>query len=183
MDGINMQMRWNFIASLINEKQFICGYEIGVERGDTYGYILNNCPTIKEWHGVDIWTPYKQYVTKSNGSKWPHDQYHQHALSIAKKHEGKAFIHRDYSENIAKEVEDESIDIVFIDADHTYEGVHSDILSWMPKVRKGGIICGHDYGLNPNGINRFPGVDRAVHELIGKENIKVGPDMVWWMEK
>jgi len=76
-----------------------------------------------------------------------------------------------------------NIDMVFIDADHSYEGVHNDILKWLPKVKSGGIISGHDYGLNPAGVNRFPGVDRAVHELLGEENIKTGPDLVWWTEK
>jgi predicted O-methyltransferase YrrM len=39
---------------------------------------------------------------------------------------------------------DRSADIVFIDADHKYSSVKNDILAWMPKVKKGGIICGHD---------------------------------------
>ena len=39
---------------------------------------------------------------------------------------------------------DGSVDIVFIDAGHGYDEVVIDIKSWLPKVRKGGIICGHD---------------------------------------
>lgn len=51
-------------------------------------------------------------------------------------------------------------DMVFIDADHHYACVMNDILAWLPCVRSGGILCGHDYGpLNPDVI-------RAVDELL-----------------
>jgi predicted O-methyltransferase YrrM len=40
---------------------------------------------------------------------------------------------------------DDSLDFAFIDADHSYAAVSRDIDAWLPKVRKGGIIAGHDY--------------------------------------
>jgi Methyltransferase domain len=55
---------------------------------------------------------------------------------------------------------DGSLDGVFLDADHTYEAVKADILAWLPKLRSGGILAGHDY------ISTFPGVIRAVNEII-----------------
>ena len=36
-------------------------------------------------------------------------------------------------------------DAIYIDANHTYEAAKQDIELWYPKVRKGGMICGHDY--------------------------------------
>jgi predicted O-methyltransferase YrrM len=48
-------------------------------------------------------------------------------------------------------------DLVYIDADHFYEAVQADIRLWTPKVRPGGILAGHDFGV-------FPGVGKAVHE-------------------
>ena len=41
---------------------------------------------------------------------------------------------------------DESVDLVFIDGNHTKEDVSRDIIAWYPKVKFGGMICGHDYG-------------------------------------
>ena len=54
-----------------------------------------------------------------------------------------------------------SLDFVFIDAEHTFEAVVSDIRAWLPKVKHGGCIAGHDLD--------WDGVKRAVEqELAGK---------------
>lgn len=71
---------------------------------------------------------------------------------------------RDNSENASKNVPDEGLDFVYIDADHTYESVKKDLSLWIPKVRKGGIVMGHDYFDGEyKGINF--GVKKAVDEL------------------
>ncbi len=55
--------------------------------------------------------------------------------------------------------EDDSLDVVFIDADHSYEAVKDDFRYWLPKVKPGGLLCGHDYSEKDN-----PGVVQAVNE-------------------
>ena len=45
----------------------------------------------------------------------------------------------------AKNIPDRSLDICFIDADHIYGAVKKDILSYIPKIKSGGILCGHDF--------------------------------------
>lgn len=44
-----------------------------------------------------------------------------------------------------KYFKDESIDILYIDADHSYSSVILDIMNWVPKIKWGGILSGHDY--------------------------------------
>lgn len=63
----------------------------------------------------------------------------------------------------ADQFEDNSLDFVFIDASHEYEDVKKDIQTWLPKIKKGGILAGHDYYL---GYDYFPGVKRAVNECL-----------------
>lgn len=65
----------------------------------------------------------------------------------------------------AKDFEDESIDFCFIDANHTYDYVIRDIQAYLPKMKPGGIMAGHDF----NGAH--PGVVQAVIEsFIGNVN-------------
>jgi hypothetical protein len=65
----------------------------------------------------------------------------------------------------ASTYEDKSLDFVFIDAAHDYESVKADIQAWLPKVKLGGYLAGHDYPA-------WEGVTRAVNELIGENNIE-----------
>lgn len=64
---------------------------------------------------------------------------------------------RGESSDVAEGFSDKSIDMVFIDTDHTYERIISDINSWLPKTRK--LISGHDYD------SGYPELMRGVNEI------------------
>lgn len=68
---------------------------------------------------------------------------------------------REDSAKAANLYDDNSLDFVFLDADHSYKSVKRDVTAWLPKVKPGGILAGDDY--NP----AFPGVIQAVNELLG----------------
>ena len=80
----------------------------------------------------------------------------------------------------AKLIPDGSLDFVFLDADHSYPGISSDIALWGPKIKKGGVLCGHDYD-HPS----FPdwGVKRAVDEFIAESGLtlELGADWTWFI--
>lgn len=62
--------------------------------------------------------------------------------------------------------EDRSLDFVFIDGSHLYEAVLADIHAWLPKVKIGGFLGGHDYGNQNEPLN---GVKKAVDEVFGED--------------
>ena len=66
---------------------------------------------------------------------------------------------------------DESLDFVFLDADHAYESVSRDIDAWRPKVKRGGLLAGHDYIHWPS--PPF-GVVRAVNERFKRFDVWPG---------
>ncbi len=73
----------------------------------------------------------------------------------------------------SKEFEPGSLSFVFIDACHTYKAVRSDILAWLPKVKTGGILAGHDIGT-------YRSVAEAVEGVLGSVRVK---EKCWIYEK
>jgi predicted O-methyltransferase YrrM len=71
---------------------------------------------------------------------------------------------RELSWDGAKHYEDNSLDFIFIDAAHDYESVKKDINAWFPKLKKEGIIAGHDYTWCDD-------VKRAVNEFFEGKSI------------
>lgn len=75
-------------------------------------------------------------------------------------------IHVGFSDEVAKTFENESLDAVFIDAAHDYENVVKDILAWSPKLKRGGLMLGHDYPHPDDPHGGFEDLRRAVDELV-----------------
>jgi predicted O-methyltransferase YrrM len=73
-------------------------------------------------------------------------QLYEIFLENIKKYKVNSIIYpiRKPSVEAANEFEDLSADFIFIDGDHSYESCYSDLVSWYPKLKEGGILFGHD---------------------------------------
>lgn len=79
---------------------------------------------------------------------------------------------REFSQNVT-EIRD--VDMVYIDGDHSYEGVRRDLLLAWKWVKHGGWICGHDYEMNPAKTKHTYdfGVKRAVGEFCKDKGVRI----------
>jgi len=75
------------------------------------------------------------------------------------------------SVDAAKEHKDLTLDFIFIDASHDYNNVQRDIIKWLPKLKRGGTLAGHDY------THDHPGVKKAVTSLL--QNVQIINNS-WW---
>ncbi len=121
---------------------------------------------------VDPFLP--NYDPADPTSNFNFDEVFQEFKNTIEEKKEKVTIHRMMSDDAVKVLKDK-YDFVYIDGLHTYEGVKSDIQNYLPLVKKGGVIGGHDYGTqHPHLL----GVTKAVDEMIGKPD-KVFKDNSW----
>jgi hypothetical protein len=159
------------------------GVEIGVYKGWLSCRLLAANPKMF-LHMVDPWTTETDAsysTTEDHIASFTQEQYDdamRKALELVKPFEGQYKIHRMTSEKASEKFDEESIDFVFIDGDHSYEGCSKDIRLWFPKLKSGGLLSGHDYRNERN-----YGVQQAVHEFIGSRRLRLGLNHTWFVTK
>jgi len=173
--------------------------EIGVERARCARAVLRNEEAnkiVEEYWAIDSWKPLPHYLTlleenkqfkrmgKRKAEEWK--QFYMKALSYMAWFPQLKIVKLASKEAVTlfpkKYFPNGYFDIVYIDAEHTYEAVKQDIKLWWPLLRVGGILCGHDYW-DGEESGRYPGVNQAVDELLGKENIKQLLNCTWLYKK
>lgn len=165
--------RWHVIGGLCLMHGYRYGAELGVSTGRFTSYL---CAIMRDLKmiAVDTWVERPENTAPGQQTyvDWGVNENYANFKNTCDLFFGERVeIKRMDTVAAAETVEDDSLDFVFIDADHSYEGCKRDIEAWYPKVRDGGLIAGHDYS------DKWPTVMRAVDEkfkLIGK-----GPDKVW----
>lgn len=149
------------------------GIEIGVQSGYFSEVIL------KVWrgsclHSVDPWRtlPSADYLDIANVTQEAHDRFYDTTVARLRRFGKRSKIVRNTSVDASALFSSGQLDFVYLDAQHSYEGVKADLHSWAAKVRTGGILAGHDYvdGILEQGVF---GVKSAVDEFARDHNARV----------
>jgi len=159
------------LLSQLNQDSLIM-LEIGVHRAIVAEHLLSRIPHL-QYVGVDPYMP-----------PW-HDHIYEEALSRLQPYGHRARILRQESSlawNSSGDIASiglESLDLLFVDGDHSFESALKDVQSWSRLVRPGGIVAGHDF-LNPG----RHGVADAVLRLRGPEDeVNLASDYTFWWTK
>ena len=157
--------------------------EVGVWRGDYSKFIIQHLEPKQFW-GVD---PYAIYNDSPDADDFasPETLEKLYKETVERYEHWNANLIRASSLEAVDQFEDNSIDFVYLDGDHTYEAVSADIAAWWPKIKQGGILSGHDY-CNVNPAKHF-GVIPAVDEHVAQYNLKLQTTHElypsWWVTK
>jgi predicted O-methyltransferase YrrM len=146
-------------VDLVKAQGWRVGVELGVDKGILTGMLLRACPGL-HLYAVDIFPD----MERSRRVFEYEEAYPAlDILGMTGDEASRAFV-------------DQSLDFVFIDADHSYHAVKSDIAHWYPKVRDGGWVGGHDY--HPK---KWPGVVKAVDGYFSQ--VQHWPGTIWGVWK
>jgi len=127
------------VPQIFKELGFKTGAEVGVYRGVYSEKLLKAIPNLK-LHGIDLWDVYRGYRDYRK-----HDirNAQQEATERTKDYDCKLI--KGWSNEVVKQFDDESLDFVYIDCNHSFENTVQDIALWSKKVKKDGIVYGHDF--------------------------------------
>lgn len=154
------------LAQLFTDLGFYFGIEVGTERG-LYAEVLMKANPDLELHCVDPYLAYRGYREHTSQSKL--DGFYDEARERLRPYE--VVFHRNASVDASENFLDSSADFVFIDGNHSLLHVIQDLCYWTPKVRKGGIVAGHDY-IRRKQSDYLMHVPQAVHAFVDAYNIK-----------
>lgn len=149
------------------------GVEVGVWKGQFSEYILDKWKG-KRLYSIDPWKNFsrEEYMDVMNIKQEEFDKIYFGVQQLLSRFGKRSEILRTTSIEAASSFEDRSLDFVYLDARHHYEGVKEDIEVWYPKVRTQGVLCGHDYLDTSIGNTEF-GVKRAVDDFAFVNNCNV----------
>jgi hypothetical protein len=164
---------YGVFSSIINENNYKKVLEVGCAYGFHVKQVITNTD-VGSYTMVDPYVPYSndgfsdsvQNVFRDGTETLSNfDQFLHIVLEELTEYKNKITHIRKPSVEAAKEIEDNSLDAIFVDGDHSYTAVKEDLTAWWPKIRTEGTICGDDYWM--------PDVARAVHEFASEHQLEV----------
>lgn len=151
----------------------IVGLEVGVLKGETARVILDACPNIEKYYGID---PYEAYFDVDHEKT----QEDMDAFKAVAEENLKEYISwNGYPKYQLTEIVAENLDFILIDGKHTYEQVKYDLSTYYPLLKDGGIIFCHDY--NNQEVNRAIKEWRRENKV--SQPILVAPNFLWMWYK
>lgn len=156
------------------------GVEVGVHKGATSQALLRAFPKLSLWL-VDPYQPHPDYPAELQG------KHFAEMLERTRFATDRRFVLKLRSTDAVKtpEISDALFDFVFIDADHSYESVKADLAAWWPRVKPGGLFCGHDYGKKEYGVTEA--VDEwyadCIHDMRNDKVHHIVGSNIWWAKR
>ncbi len=145
--------------------------EIGVASGCFTKQILSTYKSLSKLSIIDSWRFQEEgYIDPCNLSQETQDERYRQ-IQEDLKDEPRVEIIRAWSNEAVSRFEDNSIQFLYLDANHSYNASKADLGLWFPKIAVGGMFAGHDY-CNGDGVGH--GVKKAVDEFAAFNGLTVG---------
>lgn len=141
----------------LKDAKNLVGCEIGVQRGLNALWMCERLD-ITRLYLIDPYASYPNKVRERGRSlqgflsQEEADAIRAEAEANLAEHEAKLVWLIGTSTAMARHVLDDTLDFIYIDGDHSYEACLADLLNYYSKVKTGGLIAGHDYGQDVNGV-------------------------------
>lgn len=121
------------------------GAELGILFADFARHHLSIWTKCKQYFAVDMWAHQQNYDDLANSPQKDQDDRYNTAMKKLEEFKDKVVVKRMKTVDAAKEIPNNSLDYVYVDARHDYCGAMEDMEAYWPKLKNCGILAGHDY--------------------------------------
>jgi hypothetical protein len=128
--------------------------EIGVAEGNFSEDIFKWPIQFPFVYLVDRWRCMSDLKGDSAQPQIWHDKNYYRVVLRTARFASRVVILKNESDLAAYAVQNRSLHLVYVDADHSYQGVMGDIRAWFPKLKQGGVMAFHDYQNSAYGVKR-----------------------------
>ena len=132
-------------TKVITEHQVETVAEVGVYRGVFAKRLLKNCPGITTYYLIDPWRHIENWDKPLNEDDGTFDGYFEQAMTRTAPWESKRIVLRGRTTEVIDAIPDGSLDLAYVDGDHTLHGISIDLIRTWQKVRSGGLLGGDDF--------------------------------------
>jgi len=126
----------NMLAELFKDVGFTLGAEVGVRKGEYTRILCDANPELKMFC-IDPYTAYNRVSNDRQARYFRNAERRLRGCNVE-------FIKKT-SMDALEDIQDRTLDFVYIDGRHEFDFIMPDIIFWSRKVKRGGIVSGHDY--------------------------------------
>ena len=134
----NSNNRYELWSNILNILEITEACEVGVWKGDFAKHLLSKVDDIEKYIFVDPWRNLPNWNKPLNVSNVEFEKVRNEAFEKNKLYFDKIKELRLPTKEAVKQIEDASLDFVYIDGDHTLRGITIDLISILPKIKKVG---------------------------------------------
>lgn len=146
--------------------------EVGTYSGEATTHFADH---FKQVFCIDTWEPIGEISTSMDNYNYQLDEAEQ-AFNLLRAKKKNIIKLKGREEDLCDAFSDNSLDIVYLDADHRRDPLREEVVRWMTKVKPGGVLAGHDYHATT------PDVILVVNEFF-RQPIAVFPDHSWYVRR
>lgn len=146
--------RYEFWINFINALRVRRAVEVGIFRGDFAQKMLQNCESLERYYMIDPWRNLDGWDKPANADNQTLELLMQRSLEKTAFAGDRRIVLRGKTTEVIDDIPDQSLDLAYIDGDHTLKGITIDLIRVFPKVKTSAYIGGDDFC--PGDLQHYP---------------------------
>lgn len=137
--------RLELVEQLVNAAAPRSFLEVGVWKGELAAHVLARCSAVERYFMIDPWRPLPSWNKPFNVDAQTFERVRDQAMQAVAFAHRRTVVLRGTTREVIDRIPNDSIDMAYVDGDHSLRGISIDLIAVFPKVKAGGLLAGDDF--------------------------------------